>query len=283
MPRRCCWAERAPKDDVWRRIGGDEFVVVCLVEPRPAPPRGNSRPHHPPDAAPGRPIRATSAASASASASPVETTGRPRCRGSSSINADMRLYRAGSRGRNRHEFFSRRCRLRSVRNKKVGRRYPARPWSATSSSPTTSRSSTPTHWKPAGRRGAGPLARTRPRATDAGRLPRRPPRSSTSSSTIDRGWCWSRHSRISSGWDRPAAPRLPRISVNVSARRLSATRTDQQPASSRHQAGHPVLRVAGIDLPRQQTDEIVTWNVDRIKEFGIDIEIDDFGTGHPRS
>ena len=29
-----------------------------------------------------------------------------------------------------------------------------------------------------------------------------------------------------------------------------------------------------------ENDELVTWNVEQIKELGIDIEIDDFGTGH---
>jgi len=29
-----------------------------------------------------------------------------------------------------------------------------------------------------------------------------------------------------------------------------------------------------------ENDDLVTWNIDHIKELGIDIEIDDFGTGH---
>src|SRR5688572_16659857 len=29
-----------------------------------------------------------------------------------------------------------------------------------------------------------------------------------------------------------------------------------------------------------EPDEFVTWNLDQIRELGIDIDIDDFGTGH---
>ena len=29
-----------------------------------------------------------------------------------------------------------------------------------------------------------------------------------------------------------------------------------------------------------ENDDLFTWNVEQIKELGIDIEIDDFGTGH---
>ena len=72
---------------------------------------------------------------------------------------------------------------------------------------------------------------------------------------------------------------VPRISVNVSANRLR----DPQLCD--------MLRA--MDLPRNRfsfellestfldsNDNVLTCNIETIKEMGIDIEIDDFGTGH---
>lgn len=72
---------------------------------------------------------------------------------------------------------------------------------------------------------------------------------------------------------------IPRIAVNVSGRRLQ----DDQLLTS--------LRLLGIEpgtvsfelvesIYLDETDEMVRWNIDQIKELGIDIEIDDFGTGY---
>ena len=72
---------------------------------------------------------------------------------------------------------------------------------------------------------------------------------------------------------------VPRVSVNVSARRLrdeeliqSLQRLDLVPGTVSFEL------VESIFL--DENDELITWNVDRIKELGIDIEIDDFGTGY---
>jgi diguanylate cyclase (GGDEF)-like protein len=72
---------------------------------------------------------------------------------------------------------------------------------------------------------------------------------------------------------------IPKASVNVSARRLqdeelvtSLGTLDIRPGTISFEL------VESIFLDEQ--DELIAWNVDRIKEFGIDVEIDDFGTGY---
>ncbi len=72
---------------------------------------------------------------------------------------------------------------------------------------------------------------------------------------------------------------IPRVSVNVSARRLrdeeliaGLGKLDIKPGT----VSFELMESIFLD----DTDDLVAWNVDRIKELGIDIEIDDFGTGH---
>ncbi|MEP9386924.1 EAL domain-containing protein [Mesorhizobium sp. KR9-304] len=73
--------------------------------------------------------------------------------------------------------------------------------------------------------------------------------------------------------------KIPKASVNVSARRLhdeelirSLGRLDIKPGTISFEL------VESIFL--DENDELVTWNVEQIKALGIDIEIDDFGSGH---
>lgn len=72
---------------------------------------------------------------------------------------------------------------------------------------------------------------------------------------------------------------VPRVSVNVSARRLNDEGLIE------------TLRALGItpgtvsfelveSIYLDERDSLVSWNIDQIKELGIDIEIDDFGTGY---
>ena len=72
---------------------------------------------------------------------------------------------------------------------------------------------------------------------------------------------------------------VPRASVNVSARRLrdenlikSLRKLDIAPGSISFEL------VESIYL--DESDDIVAFNIDQIRELGIDIEIDDFGTGY---
>ncbi len=73
--------------------------------------------------------------------------------------------------------------------------------------------------------------------------------------------------------------RVPKIAVNVSARRLQDEQLIESLAGISFAPGQLAFElVESIFL--DETDEIVRWNIDRIKDLGIDIEIDDFGTGH---
>jgi EAL domain-containing protein (putative c-di-GMP-specific phosphodiesterase class I) len=72
---------------------------------------------------------------------------------------------------------------------------------------------------------------------------------------------------------------MPKISVNVSARRLrdeslidSLTGLSIQPG----QIAFELVESIFLD----ESDDVVLSNLERIKALGIDIEIDDFGTGH---
>lgn len=80
------------------------------------------------------------------------------------------------------------------------------------------------------------------------------------------------------GWEQIGLG-IPKASVNVSARRLhddelirNLRQMDIRPGAIAFEL------VESIFL--DENDELITWNVDQIKELGIDIEIDDFGTGH---
>ena len=79
-------------------------------------------------------------------------------------------------------------------------------------------------------------------------------------------------------WEAQGAG-IPRISVNVSARRIqdgeligSLKSLDIRPGMISFEL------VESIFL--DEHDDLIEWNVDRIKDLGIDIEIDDFGTGY---
>jgi diguanylate cyclase (GGDEF)-like protein len=73
--------------------------------------------------------------------------------------------------------------------------------------------------------------------------------------------------------------KVPKASVNVSARRLH----DEELIRS---LGKLAIKPGTISFELvesiflDENDELVTWNVEQIKALGIDIEIDDFGSGH---
>lgn len=72
---------------------------------------------------------------------------------------------------------------------------------------------------------------------------------------------------------------IPKASVNVSARRLHDEELIRSLRKLSIKPGTIAFElVESIFL--DESDELVTWNVDQIKGLGIDIEIDDFGTGH---
>lgn len=72
---------------------------------------------------------------------------------------------------------------------------------------------------------------------------------------------------------------IPHVSVNVSARRLEDKDLIEGLRKLAIKPGTVSFElVESIFL--DENDDLVTWNIDHIKELGIDIEIDDFGTGH---
>lgn len=72
---------------------------------------------------------------------------------------------------------------------------------------------------------------------------------------------------------------IPRVSVNVSARRLQDEELIKSLRDLNIKKGTVSFElVESIFLDKN--DDLVTWNVDQIKQLGIDIEIDDFGTGY---
>ncbi|UVC19107.1 bifunctional diguanylate cyclase/phosphodiesterase [Mesorhizobium onobrychidis] len=73
--------------------------------------------------------------------------------------------------------------------------------------------------------------------------------------------------------------RIPRVSVNVSARRLQDDELIKSLTKLNIRKGTVSFElVESIFL--DENDDFVTWNVEQIKELGIDVEIDDFGTGY---
>jgi diguanylate cyclase (GGDEF)-like protein len=79
-------------------------------------------------------------------------------------------------------------------------------------------------------------------------------------------------------WDKMGLT-VPRASVNVSLRRLH----DEGLIDSLRALPLPPERIS-FELVESiyldERDSLVSWNIDQIKELGIDIEIDDFGTGY---
>jgi diguanylate cyclase (GGDEF)-like protein len=72
---------------------------------------------------------------------------------------------------------------------------------------------------------------------------------------------------------------IPRVSVNVSAKRLHDPHLIQMLGGLQIVPGEIAFElVESIFL--DDSDSIVIANLEKIKEFGIDVEIDDFGTGH---
>jgi EAL domain-containing protein (putative c-di-GMP-specific phosphodiesterase class I) len=69
------------------------------------------------------------------------------------------------------------------------------------------------------------------------------------------------------------------ISVNVSFRRLHDQQLLQSLRTLRIQPGTVAFELLE-SIFLDEVDDIVSWNIDQIRELGIDINIDDFGTGH---
>lgn len=79
-------------------------------------------------------------------------------------------------------------------------------------------------------------------------------------------------------WDRMGL-RVPRVSVNVSQRRLH----DENLVTALREMDIAEGRIA-FELVESiyldESDGVIAWNIEQIKALGIEVEIDDFGTGY---
>ncbi|MBX3532445.1 MAG: EAL domain-containing protein [Rhizobiaceae bacterium] len=191
------------------------------------------------------------------------------------VNADIALYRAKSRGRNRHQFFNDALQAEISATKRMADEILAgiehRQFVA--------------HYQPQFDAttheiiGVEALARWN-HPTDGTLAPAAFMRIAEELNvvdTIDRHILDQALADLA-GWQK-AGLAIPKASVNVSARRLhdeelinGLTALDIAPGTISFEL------VESIFL--DEHDELIAWNVDRIKQLGIDVEIDDFGTGY---
>ena len=191
------------------------------------------------------------------------------------INADIALYRAKSRGRNRHEFFTSALQAEVIRTKRVADEIlhgletdQFLPWYQPQFDATTleivgvealARWQHPVN-------GILPPAHFLDVAEDLNVV-----------STIDR-LVLEKALADFDHWDRLGLG-IPKVAVNVSARRLQDEQLIASLKGLRFEPGRLAFElVESIFL--DDTDDMVRWNAEQIKELGIDIEIDDFGTGY---
>lgn len=258
--------------DFVARIGGDEFVVICggrddhdlaaladgIIEEMRQPV--NFRGHQ---------------CRFGVSIGIAATSGEGLDARQLLVNADLALYRAKSRGRNRYEFFNEELQSEIVETKRTADEILA----------GLERNEFIVFYQPqfdAGTLeivGVEALARwqhpTRGILTPAVFL--RVAEELNVVALIDRTVlkraladfeCWQlQHLNI------------PRVSVNVSARRLEDKDLINGLRKLNIRAGTVSFElVESIFL--DENDDLVAWNIEHIKDLGIDIEIDDFGTGY---
>ncbi|WP_127751764.1 MULTISPECIES: EAL domain-containing protein [unclassified Devosia] len=191
------------------------------------------------------------------------------------INADIALYRAKKRGRNRHEFFSAALQAEVVNTKRIADdilsglernefiafyqpQFDARTHNLVSVEALA-------RWQHP-RLGLLTPDAFLAVAEDLNVL------SSIDRILLDQTLNDLRH------WDGLGL-QVPRASVNVSLRRLHDENLIQGLKQRDIEPGRLAFElVESIYLDEQ--DPVVAWNIDQLKELGIDVEIDDFGTGY---
>jgi EAL domain-containing protein (putative c-di-GMP-specific phosphodiesterase class I) len=191
------------------------------------------------------------------------------------INADIALYKAKSRGRNRYEFFTDALQAEVVRTKRV----------ADEILHGLENNEFLPHYQPQFDArtlevvGAEALARWQ-HPQDGIVAPAHfldVAEELNVVSTIDRIVLEQALQQFDA-WNT-AGLRVPRISVNVSARRLQDEQLIATLRSLNIKPGTVSFElVESIFL--DESDDVVLFNIDQIKDLGIDIEIDDFGTGY---
>lgn len=191
------------------------------------------------------------------------------------VNADLALYRAKSRGRNRHEFFNEELQSEIVKTKQTADEILG----------GLERNEFIAYYQP--QFDAKTLEIVGVEALSRWRHPQhgilapdvflKVAEELNVVSLIDRTIL----EQALESFDRWSLERLniPRVSVNVSAKRLE----DKDLISGLRKldikdgtVSFELVESIFLD----ENDELVAWNIEHIKELGIDIEIDDFGTGY---
>ncbi len=259
--------------DFVARVGGDEFVVVCdrdisTIQLKQLADQIIQRLRQP---VPYEDHQCRIGASIGIAVDTGGPVDGPRLM----VNADIALYRAKSRGRNRYEFFTEDLQSEIVRTKRVADEILG----------GLERNEFIPHYqlqfdaKTLEVVGVEALARWNHPIdglqTPAGFLKIAEELSVVS--IIDR-LVLEQTLQDFDQWRR-AGLLVPRASVNVSARRLQDEELINSLTSLSIEPGtlsFELLESIFLD----DNDELLMWNVNQIKELGIDIEIDDFGTGH---
>jgi diguanylate cyclase (GGDEF)-like protein len=259
--------------DFVARIGGDEFVVVCTADSgidqltcladriirqmrQPADYQGHQCRFG---------VSIGIAAEAAATAEPRRLL----------VNADIALYRAKSRGRNRYEFFTDALQAEIVETKRLADEILG----------GLERNEFVAHYQlqfdARSLEIAGVEALVRWHHPTEGLLAPdaflEVAEDLNVVSTIDRMVLEQALGHFED-WTRRGLP-IPHVSVNVSARRL---RDEDLVKSLRPlRIGPGTLSFELVESTfLDDDDDVVSWNIEQIKELGIDIEIDDFGTGY---
>jgi diguanylate cyclase (GGDEF)-like protein len=261
------------EEDFVARIGGDEFVVLCVSRAdtdrlaaladqivrqmrQPVPYRGHQ-------------------CRFGVSIGIALETGQDIDAKRLLVNADLALYRAKSRGRNRYEFFTEALQAEVLTNKRIADEILG----------GLERNEFTVYYQP--QFDAKTLEVTGVEALARWRHPQRGimtpdvflkiAEELNVVSTIDR-LVLEQTLRNVGDW-AAAGVRVPRVSVNVSVKRLQDEELITGLRELNIEPGTVSFElVESIFL--DEDDEVVVWNVEQIKELGIDIEIDDFGTGY---
>jgi diguanylate cyclase (GGDEF)-like protein/PAS domain S-box-containing protein len=259
--------------DFVARIGGDEFVVLCMSNGEAEYLAGLAmriiEEMRQPVAYEGHECRfGVSVGIASAAGTAVDPKRLL-------VNADIALYRAKSRGRNRHEFFTEALQAEIVSTKRI----------ADDILSGLERNEFVAWYQP--QFDAASLAVIGVEALARWSHPKKgllapdfflkTAEELNVVATIDRMILEQTLANFHS-WTA-AGLAIPKVSVNVSARRLQ----DEELIHSLRQL-YIQPRTVSFELVESifldEDDALVAWNIEQIKELGIDIEIDDFGTGY---
>ncbi|MBO9124445.1 EAL domain-containing protein [Rhizobium sp. 16-488-2a] len=259
--------------DFVARIGGDEFVVLCALD---VTPKKISNMAERIVRELSRPIRYEHHECRFGASVGIATDSGPMLDGKQLLlNADIALYRAKSGGRNRHEFFSKDARRQVIASKRLAddiligleRRefvpfyqpqFDARTLDVTGVE-------TLARWQ---HREHGLLAPDRflDIAEDINVV-----------ATID-GVILEQALVDRAAWESEGIV-IPKIAVNVSSRRLDDPALGKKLRALKIAPGTIAFELLE-SISLDDCDDAVIANLRQFRRLGIDIEIDDFGTGH---